>query len=296
MPHDDLCPTVYLPGEGGCRCALIARVRAEYTDWVAPGQHDAVVATAEARVRADEQDTKFAQLDHAEAVAAKLVEVICDDEHWRSEARLEAVKHAYAERDAARAEAERLRSPEWEAEVRADERAVAQVQACDFHIVQVRWAEAVAARLVEVVCEQDDLIQIVGVDATNHRAAAADMRRERDAARAEASKYSAEIDRMVRELSSIRMEHEAEVAALREQYVVEEFIDTDGYPSMRVVKGEHVGQNEWAANIRREVLADLRAKAQGLRVVESRVKGRRITVLVDRDDVLALFDGGEDRD
>jgi hypothetical protein len=215
MPHDDLCPTVYLPGEGGCRCALIARVRAEYTDWVAPGQHDAVVATAEARVRADEQDTKFAQLDHAEAVAAKLVEVICDDEHWRSEARLEAVKHAYAERDAARAEA---------------------------------------------------------------------------------SKYSAEIDRMVRELSSIRMEHEAEVAALREQYVVEEFIDTDGYPSMRVVKGEHVGQNEWAANIRREVLADLRAKAQGLRVVESRVKGRRITVLVDRDDVLALFDGGEDRD
>ena len=55
-----------------------------------------------------------------------------------------------------------------------------------------------------------------------------------------------------------------EVAALREQYVVEEFIDTDGYPSMRVVKGEHVSENEWAANIRREVLADLRAKVEGL--------------------------------
>ena len=40
---------------------------------------------------------------------------------------------------------------------------------------------------------------------------------ERDAARAEAASFSAEIDRMVRELSSIRMEHEAEVAALREE-------------------------------------------------------------------------------
>jgi hypothetical protein len=85
-------------------------------------------------------------------------------------------------------------------------------------------------------------------------ALAAELRDERDAARAEVERL-----RDAYEARDIAL---SEVAALREQYVVEEFIDTDGYPSMRVVKGEHVGQNEWAANIRREVLADLRAKVE----------------------------------
>lgn len=43
----------------------------------------------------------------------------------------------------------------------------------------------------------------------------ADARRQIDTALDEAASFSAEIDRMVGELSSIRMEHEAEVAALR---------------------------------------------------------------------------------
>lgn len=42
---------------------------------------------------------------------------------------------------------------------------------------------------------------------------------ERDAARAEAQRFSDEINRMVRELSAIRMEHDAEVAALRERWL-----------------------------------------------------------------------------
>jgi rubrerythrin len=105
-------------------------------------------------------------------------------------------------------------------------------------------AEAVAAKLVEVICQQergkdawrkiahgyrDELAEalqkVAALDdhlATLKRLDDADTAeinrlKEAVALRAEVATLSAEIDRMVGELSSIRMEHEAEVAALREQ-------------------------------------------------------------------------------
>ena len=99
-------------------------------------------------------------------------------------------------------------------------------------------AEAVAARLVEVICSDEIVIRHLR-DLKKQREAERNAARadadhwhaqllaratelhtalvERDAARAEAIRYSDEIDRMVGELSAIRMEHEAEVAALREE-------------------------------------------------------------------------------
>jgi hypothetical protein len=63
--------------------------------------------------------------------------------------------------------------------------------------------ETITDRLVEVICQQER-----GKDA---------WRKIAHGYRDELSALSAEIDRMVGELSSIRMEHEAELAALREQ-------------------------------------------------------------------------------
>ena len=111
---------------------------------------------------------------------------------------------------------------------------------------------------------------------------------QRDAARAEVERL-----RDAYEARDIAL---SEVAALREQYVVEEFIDTDGYPSMRVVKGEHVGQNEWAANIRREVLADLRAKVEGMRdEAKADPVGSAVWRTTAYESVLALIDEEADR-
>lgn len=63
-------------------------------------------------------------LAHAEAVASRLVEIVCEQEgrlqQWH-QATADAIYSLAQDRDAARAEAARLRSPEWEAEVRADE-------------------------------------------------------------------------------------------------------------------------------------------------------------------------------
>lgn len=91
----------------------------------------------------------------------------------------------------------------------------------------------------------------------------------------------------------------AEVAVLRDQiagmYQAETFTDTDGYPSTRVFKAEVVGQNEWAAHIRREVLADLRTKVEGLPVLVTDMHNGtgphyyEHTVLLAA--VLALIDG-----
>ena len=71
----------------------------------------------------------------------------------------------------------------------------------------------------------------------------------------------ARLDEMNVKMAEHVARYHAEVAALREQmshmYQAETFTDTDGYPSTRVFKAEVVGQNEWAAHIRREVLADL---------------------------------------
>ena len=95
---------------------------------------------------------------------------------------------------------------------------------CHAYLDNYAHAEAVAAKLVDVICEQDMWLRQADTayEETDRQRdmifdAMQEARRERDAARAEAASVSAEIDRMVRELSAIRMEHEAEVAALREQ-------------------------------------------------------------------------------
>lgn len=128
-------------------------------------------------------------------------------------------------------------------------------------------AEAVAMRMVEVICEDGhwrelleaklDRISLMWQAACN----------ERDAARAEVEKWKINASMAQHERDAAR----AEVGALREQmshmYQAETFTDTDGYPSTRVFRAEVVGENEWAAHIRREVLDDLRAKLETLPLV-----------------------------
>lgn len=83
--HDSLCRQQYWTGSDCFDCRLIARVRSdereqwtmmlkERTEERDEARHDAQAARAGHRV------SVMAYLD-AEAVAARLVEVICDDEH-----------------------------------------------------------------------------------------------------------------------------------------------------------------------------------------------------------------------
>ena len=129
--HDPMCRGTRKEWNGPreyrhvCDCDLIARVRADEAE--CPSQ-STIRRVADRAFR-----DGYA---HAEAVAAKLVEVIVQDDLWREllEAKLDRIslmwRAACKERDAARAEVAALRKQEWAApyrrEVLADLRAAFQ--------------------------------------------------------------------------------------------------------------------------------------------------------------------------
>lgn len=109
--HDPMCVTPYKQQATCGSCALVTRVRADEGARV----HATLVALENERdhLRGDLSDCRHWAKDtviylaHAEAVAAKLVEVICDDAAvmaWD----LDALEATTRERDAARAEVDRL--------------------------------------------------------------------------------------------------------------------------------------------------------------------------------------------
>ena len=131
--HDPLCRNITKPSPCA-QCALIARVRADEREWWGLGW----VAAAD-NVQA---------VAHAEAVAARLVEVIVQDEHFRRDSQMieAGLRAAYEEDrealDAARADG-LFAVGRWQEAVEAREQMRAEVSALNVMVGQ--WMAAVTA-------------------------------------------------------------------------------------------------------------------------------------------------------
>ena len=185
--HDPMCQRD--EPDHWCECALIARVRTD------EGHDKAACAK---------------RLAHAEAVAARLVEVICFDTYWGANLRREA-DQAWDERDAARAELARAVDA---LEVATRQRSVAMAVA-ERHKAKVadlseRWAQQAA-----VAAGEHDRLRAEADRAWSALGEAEKERNEADAELVEARAEVEEIRATLRAESRLCAEARAEVAALR---------------------------------------------------------------------------------